>query len=528
MFSTTDLASRIGAFAAAVLVAAVLAGCSEEPGHLLTSRASEPLSPQMLALMQEKGTTPAAPMLIRTYKKEAEFEIWKMRSDGRYALLKTYPMCRWSGQLGPKTHEGDRQVPEGFYKITPAQMNPNSNYYLSFNVGYPNAYDRAHGATGESIMVHGACSSAGCFSMTDDQIAEIYAVAREAFAGGQREIQMQSLPFHMTAENLAKYRLDPNIAFWKELKTGSDNFEVTRQEVAVGVCGDHYVFNAEAANGGSLEPTLPCPPLKHDPMVEAEVLAKQKRDDAKIAELIAAGVRPVYTVYADGGQNPSFASWHGDVSRPAALAEGSVDVAINAKHKTPTLKQLKAAEAKDLAEAKAEEKKATALREERTASEDADTPQTSNAQPQSAVAPASLAQQPNASDNSVLHHLFGMQQPRTQAVAQPQQPAAEPMTDNSAFYEQTQPQPERSEQDATNAASASTAGSDAAAPIPPLRRQAQTPDAAQEASDAAATQPDAASSPAQQTQATAQPGNPFSGAASFFKQGFSALTTPSQ
>ncbi|MGB7246499.1 MAG: murein L,D-transpeptidase family protein [Methylovirgula sp.] len=454
MFSRTDLVARIGVFAAAVLMAAFLAGCSEEPEHFTSSRAYEPLSPQMLALMQEKDTTPAAPMLIRTYKKEAEFEIWKMRSDGQYALLKTYPMCRWSGQLGPKMREGDRQVPEGFYKITPAQMNPNSNYYLSFNVGYPNAYDRAHGATGESIMVHGACSSAGCFSMTDDQIAEIYSVAREAFAGGQREIQMQSLPFHMTAENLAKYRLDPNIAFWKELKTGSDNFEVTRQEVAVGVCGDQYVFNAEPANGGSLDPTLPCPSLKHDPMVEAEVLAKQKRDDAKIAELIAAGVKPVHTLYADGGQNPRFASWHGDVSRPDALAEGPVDVAINAKHK-PTPAQLKAAEAKDLAEAKAEEKKAMSLRKERTASEDADASQT-NAQPQPA-APVAPAPQPNASDNSILHRLFGLQQPNTPApapaAAQPQQPAqeqaAEPMTDNSAFYEQTQPRP--AAPDATNA-----------------------------------------------------------------------------
>ena len=62
-----------------------------------------------------------------------------MKTDGQYTLLKTFPMCRWSGQLGPKVREGDRQVPEGFYTITPGQMNPNSNYYLSFNVGYPNA-----------------------------------------------------------------------------------------------------------------------------------------------------------------------------------------------------------------------------------------------------------------------------------------------------------------------------------------------------------------------------------------------------
>src|ERR1700760_3773904 len=199
--------STLARFALVGAGVGLLAACQESPGA--GPRAYQPIPSQTLALMSEKGTTKEAPMLIRTYKKEAEFEIWKQRSDGRYALLKTYPMCRWSGQLGPKVKEGDRQVPEGFYKITPGQMNPNSAYYLSFNVGYPNAYDRAWGHSGGSIMVHGACSSAGCFSMTDQQIAEIYAIARESFAGGQREIQMQSYPFHMNAENFAKHRADP-------------------------------------------------------------------------------------------------------------------------------------------------------------------------------------------------------------------------------------------------------------------------------------------------------------------------------
>jgi murein L,D-transpeptidase YafK len=529
MFAKTDFAARIVALAAAALLMALLAGCSEEPDQIPTSRAYQPLSPQMLALMQEKGTTPAAPMLIRTYKKEAEFEIWKMRSDGQYALLKTYPMCRWSGQLGPKLREGDRQVPEGFYTIAPAQMNPNSSYYLSFNVGYPNAYDRAHGATGESIMVHGACSSAGCFSMTDQQIAEIYAVAREAFAGGQREIQMQSLPFHMTPENFARYRLDRNIAFWKELKTGSDNFEVTRQDVKVGVCDGHYVFGAEPANGQQLDPTGACPELRHDPIVEAEVVAKQERDDAKIVELVAEGTKPVHTVYADGGQNPSFRSWHGDVSRPDALAEGPVDVAVNAKHKTPTAAQLKAAEAKDLAQAKAEEKKAAALREKRGAPANAE--QSDAASPAAAAGSQPPAAQPS-SDNSILHHLFGAQRPpaSTQTAAQPQEPAhaeqaEEPaMTGNAQFYEQTQPHSLQATQDTdVSAGSAPAAGSNSAAPRP-LRTEAQTPDAAQEATNAS----DATSQATQPPQTPAQNENAFSGAAAMLKQGFSALTGPIQ
>ena len=274
---------RIGSFAILSALCAGLAACSDDLGGGVSRRAYQPLSSEVLALMQEKGTTQNAPVLIRTYKKEAEFEVWKMAADGRYVLLKTYPMCRWSGQLGPKTREGDRQVPEGFYAITPGQMNPNSAYYLSFNVGYPNAYDRAHGYGGGSIMVHGACSSAGCFSMTDQEIAEIYSLARDGFLGGQRAIQMQSLPFHMTAENFAKYRLDPNVAFWKELKVGTDNFEVTRQDVAVGVCNNHYVFNAKPVDGSQLDPTGACPPLKQDDRIHAEVAAKEKQDASKIA-----------------------------------------------------------------------------------------------------------------------------------------------------------------------------------------------------------------------------------------------------
>jgi murein L,D-transpeptidase YafK len=339
--------SLLARFAIVGAGAGLLAACQESPGLGAGARAYQPIPGQTLALMAEKGTTKQSPMLIRTYKKEAEFEIWKMRSDGRYALLKTYPMCRWSGQLGPKVKEGDRQVPEGFYAITPGQMNPNSAYYLSFNVGYPNAYDRAHGASGGAIMVHGACSSAGCFSMTDQQIAEIYAIARESFAGGQREIQMQSYPFHMTAENFAKHRADPNIAFWKQLKEGADNFEVAKAEPKVGVCGRHYVFNSTPENPGQrLEADAACPPLKQDVEIATLVRTKQHQDEQKIAELTAGGVKAVRLVYADGGQHPDFFSKMPEVSRPDALAQAPVEIDLSDPKlaKSPAL-QLTAAKA---------------------------------------------------------------------------------------------------------------------------------------------------------------------------------------
>ncbi len=300
------------AFAVA-LAALALAACQDSVSH----RSLAPIPPETVALMEKVGTSKDAPMLIRAYKKEAELEVWKMGSDGKYVHLKTYPMCRWSGQLGPKTREGDRQVPEGFYSIGPAQMNPNSSYYLSFNVGYPNQLDKALGHTGGTIMVHGACSSAGCFSMTDAQIAEIYAIARSALNGGQSAIQMQSYPFRMTAENLAKHRLDPNIGFWKNLKEGNDNFEVTREEPQVAYCGGRYVFNATVE--GRADPLSACPPLKRDPEIVASVSAKAARDEEKIAEL-SDSVKPVRVVYQDGGMHPTFYSKVAEASRPEALA----------------------------------------------------------------------------------------------------------------------------------------------------------------------------------------------------------------
>ena len=270
-----------------VAACALMAGCDDSYLDQSSARSQQPISSATLAKMEALDTTPSSPTLIRTYKKEAELEIWKMKSNGEYALLKTYPMCRWSGQLGPKKREGDMQVPEGFYTIAPGQMNPNSHYYLAFNVGYPNAYDRAYGRTGGNVMVHGVCSSAGCFSMTDEQVADIYAIARDSFAGGQREIQLQSYPFHMTAQNMAKFRLDPNIDFWKNLKDGSDHFEVTKNEPSVLVCGKHYVFDATTKD--EVSGSEPCPALKRDQNVEAQVAEKENKDEAKVAELAASG-----------------------------------------------------------------------------------------------------------------------------------------------------------------------------------------------------------------------------------------------
>ncbi len=139
-------------------------------------------------------------------------------------------------------------------------MNPNSRYYLAFNIGYPNAYDRSLNRGGTNLMVHGACSSSGCYSMTDAQVQEIFALANDAFAGGQQAFQIQALPFRMTADNMARHKNSPNIDFWKMLKVGYDQFEISHRPPVVNVCNHTYVFNQIAAPGQSFNPSAPAPP----------------------------------------------------------------------------------------------------------------------------------------------------------------------------------------------------------------------------------------------------------------------------
>jgi murein L,D-transpeptidase YafK len=225
-------------------------------------------------------------IFIRIFKESSELEVWKEQRNGQFALLRTYDICKWSGVLGPKVKEGDRQAPEGFYTVTPAQMNPKSSYYLSFNIGYPNTFDRALGRTGSNLMVHGACSSAGCYSMTDESAGELFALARDSFRGGQTNFQIQALPFRMTAENLARHRGDPNMDFWKMLKAGSDHFELTLKPPKVDVCDRRYVFNADAGDA-NFSPAGACPAYTQPEALVAALERKQAADEAAILTAIS-------------------------------------------------------------------------------------------------------------------------------------------------------------------------------------------------------------------------------------------------
>ncbi|MET0547105.1 MAG: L,D-transpeptidase family protein [Caulobacterales bacterium] len=201
-------------------------------------------TPILREALKDAGLNLGAPVFLRTTKQPAILELFVKGADGRFVSFRRYPICAASGDLGPKLRVGDGQAPEGFYFVTDARMNPYSSYHLSFDLGYPNAFDRAHGRTGSALMVHGNCVSIGCYAMGDDAIEEIWTLMIAAFAAGQTIIRVHAFPFAMTKANLDAHAKDPNADFWANLKEGWDWFETQGQPPNVGVRNDGYTFSA--------------------------------------------------------------------------------------------------------------------------------------------------------------------------------------------------------------------------------------------------------------------------------------------
>jgi murein L,D-transpeptidase YafK len=316
---------------AAIATAALLAGCDSDKLPNISGRHMQPLSDAMMAELDSKNMSRESPILMRIFKEESELEVWKVDKSGSFALLRTYPICRWSGELGPKIEEGDRQAPEGFYTVTPELMNPHSHYHLAINTGFPNAYDRANGRSGASVMIHGDCASVGCYAMTDEQITEIYSLAREALFGGQRSFQIQAYPFRMTPLNMARHRNSPHLAFWKMLQGGYHHFEVTRKEPKVAVCDKHYVFDAQSS--GKFNPPDPCPAYKVVQPIASAVHTKQQRDEIEIAQLISRGIPAASeTNGGNGGMNPVFLSAlrsHGGPGAAIPTTSGTIPARVH-------------------------------------------------------------------------------------------------------------------------------------------------------------------------------------------------------
>ena len=279
-------------YTAIVLLLLLLSGCVSVMDEV--SHGVQPISSKLATTMAAKKMRTSDPILIRIFKQESELEVWKQDRSGRYALLKIYPICRWSGKLGPKKVEGDRQAPEGFYSVPSWQMNPNSQYNVSFNLGYPNKLERELGYKGEALMVHGACTSAGCFALTDAGVSEIYAIAAAALAAGQPEFQVHSFPFRMNDANMTKYQNNPNFGFWENLKQGYDIFETSKTPLLVSSCGGKYTF-------GSAQDGEDCP---NAPIVATSL--KLPSDDIIADSAVGSISTNDLSAYDDGGMNKSF------------------------------------------------------------------------------------------------------------------------------------------------------------------------------------------------------------------------------
>ena len=229
--------------------------------------------------LAEKGVAKDAPILIRVFKAESEMEVWTGDEDGNYSLFATYPICYWSGTLGPKRREGDRQAPEGFYTVTMEQsIHKGTRWPKALNIGYPNAYDKVNMRSGGYILIHGGCGSIGCFAMTNAVSYEVYKLAVDALEAGQPNIPVHVFPFRMTDANLAKYDAPDWRSFWTNLKEGYDLFERTRRPPRVSVCGPRYGFTpASRVEGYNPGPIEVCPETE-------QVIADLSRINKRVAE----------------------------------------------------------------------------------------------------------------------------------------------------------------------------------------------------------------------------------------------------
>ena len=241
-FAALKMTAVLGAAMAFLCLPAVLAVAGVDdvrttPRSRAAVTAHTPeLSEALAAIGHELGD----PVYLRMTKEPAQLTAYVANEDGVYEPFRSWPVCAVSGKLGPKLEEGDLQAPEGFYSVAPGQMNPSSDFHLSFNLGYPNAFDRANGRTGSYLMVHGDCVSVGCYAMTDKAIEEIWTLMQAALDGGESSVPVHIFPFPMTAANLQRHADDPNAPFWRMLAPAWTDFDETGRVPDVRVADGAY------------------------------------------------------------------------------------------------------------------------------------------------------------------------------------------------------------------------------------------------------------------------------------------------
>ena len=357
--------------------ALALAGCNASLEDI-APKPDAAASASVAALSKSNGMVRTSQIMMRIFKEEDVLEVWKEKPDGRFWMVASYPLCKWSGKLGPKFTEGDRQAPEGFYSVSAGSMNPNSQFHLSFNTGYPNSYDRVHGRTGSHLMVHGSCSSQGCYSLTDGNMQRVYAFAREAFSGGQKSIQLQIYPFRLTAANMARYKDDPNFDFWTMLKEGYDHFDLTKVPPKVDVCERRYVFNRFAEGDTSFSPAGACPAAPMPAPLAIAYQSKKTKESAAFEAALAKKATPPKASIRGIEEASVVADWSKKRSRgervPIEPPEMTKDGAVVASARmgridAPIGRKMAAIEAAEAEKKRAAEEKKRAAEEKKLAAE---------------------------------------------------------------------------------------------------------------------------------------------------------------
>lgn len=227
-----------------LLMSATSVQCAP-PSSKRAEEARARVGPVLEKALAGKDLVFGASVFMRVFKESRELEVWVAHEDGKFRLFKSYAIAAFSGSLGPKLAEGDGQAPEGFYHVPAKMMHPTSSYHLAFNLGYPNAYDRAQGRTGSFLMVHGNRVSIGCYAMTDARIEEIYTLADAALRKGQKYFRVHCFPFRMTTARLGKLTKKEAKwgTFWANLKEGYDYFESHEVPPDVTVKAKRYRFS---------------------------------------------------------------------------------------------------------------------------------------------------------------------------------------------------------------------------------------------------------------------------------------------
>lgn len=245
----------------------------------------------LAAQFQEKGLTLGSAVFIRVYKQTSEMELW-VQQGARYVHFKTYGICRWSGGLGPKMYEGDRQSPEGLYHITAADLIVNPRWDRAMNINYPNSYDVVNGRSGSGILIHGKCGSVGCFAIQDQNVEEVYGAVRAALNNGQAEIPVLALPFRFASVAPTVNDTLQLSEFWSDLRRADLLFERDRIPPTAWICDGRYYFADRRGDRHRHAVHLPgCKPLSQ-PVTSGETAEVTQRTQSILAASAATQESP--------------------------------------------------------------------------------------------------------------------------------------------------------------------------------------------------------------------------------------------